>query len=615
VQKYGEDSGMSDTNAKEFVRKIQMAGILGVLNRLPNDAQLDFAFDVSNITSNAKTHLFTNGWTAIDCPPYYGQPAAPLVSPDGKHAAVVFGEIFLGDGSRLSTSNFENKFLKPFLRDKTEFLRTLNGGFAFAIMSNDECTIANDPFGTFPLHYTINDKLFAFSTRMLPLLKVANNSGTDQRGLFENLGFSHSLSGRTMFSNINRLKRGTWISVGREVKTEEYIDRSYNPSHDVKTDLEAIYGALTESVQRSATHERVTAALSGGFDSRLTWSLLLHNKFDNSAVASTHGVPDALDVRVARRIARSFGLKHDVITYSDEVLRTLPSLWEDFICVTDGQLGLSHVHSYYSCEQLSKRFSVLIDSYGSARYRRQIKKYAEPRIDPSKEIATQVLPIDLTTLAFSPMLRTDIRKEIASVALLGLREYYATIEHIKEVGNKFDTYYADQTASLRDCFSASMQMNFIGLSQPLYSAKGLDIASRIPIHIRRNEGIHRSIIRRAAPELQKFWLDYSAFPTPYYGYNTLRLIPLGIERTIRNAGKSIPFLQNVSLRRPPISLDQILRPGITKVRETLLSSHSQYDWLIDRVQVERALREFESGGHHADAILQLLTYRMFLELI
>jgi len=181
-----------------------MACIFGSLERFSNSDRLEVAFDQIDIFSGLQTHKLSNGSISIDCPPFYGQPTAPFISNDGRYAAVIFGEVFLNNGAQLNTSNFEEKFLKPFLRNKSEFLRTLEGGFAFALMSDDECTIVNDQHGSFPLHYTINDNTFAFSTKILPLLNVASNSETDQRGLFEYLGLSHSLSGRTLFSSINR---------------------------------------------------------------------------------------------------------------------------------------------------------------------------------------------------------------------------------------------------------------------------------------------------------------------------------------------------------------------------------------------------------------------------
>jgi hypothetical protein len=213
------------------------------------------------------------------------------------------------------------------------------------------------------------------------------------------------------------------------------------------------------------------------------------------------------------------------------------------------------------------------------------------------------------------MLRSDARKELEQVCLQGLREYYSRIEHINGVGDKFDQFYCDQTISLRDCFSASIQMNFLAVENPLLNARAFELATSLPGKLRRKEGIHKYIIHNSTPELEKFWLDYSSYPAPYLGFEATRLIPLGIERVIRKIDRWLPMFRHVSLRRSPISPDQVLRPGLAKARDFLLSSHPLYDSLTDRANVEKTLGEFERSGQHAQEIIQLLTFRMFLDLL
>jgi asparagine synthetase B (glutamine-hydrolysing) len=540
----------------------------------------------------------------------------PMISSDGRYALLLFGELYLPSGSRLQQTNFEREFLLPYLVSPTDYLRNVEGGFTLAVMSNDRCIIANDAFGNFPLHYIATNDLFAFSTQMLPLRSLTKQNGLDDRGLLEHLGLSQSLSGRTMFEGVKRLPRGTWMSASADgLKTDEYISRTFHPSGDVKANLSRVHDALSESVQRAALLEDATVALTGGFDSRMTCSLIAENDLTHLIVASTHGVPNARDILVAQRVARKLNMGHDILRFDQDIVKKLPVYWEELVRLTEGQLPLSQVHSYYACSELKEKYSVLIDSFGGALFRRQIKKRIEPRIDSKKDIASQVLPHELTALATSTLLRKESKEAISQTALQGLQEYYTTIEDVMEVGDKFDLYYADETASLRDCFSASLQMNFIGVSQPLLSQKAFDILRSLPGSVRRREGIHKYVIHRAAPRLEHLWLDYSGYPAPYVGFSKFRLVAPALEILLRKGERILPTLQNFTLRRAPITLDQILRPGLAKASEILLSPNPDYDRLVDRAEIEKSLRRFEQSSQDAAPLIQLLTFRMFLDLL
>jgi hypothetical protein len=158
-------------------------------------------------------------------------------------------------------------------------------------------------------------------------------------------------------------------------------------------------------------------------------------------------------------------------------------------------------------------------------------------------------------------------------------------------------------------------MNFILVRQPLLSHEALDHVRRIPSNVRRREGIHKYIIHRSFPKLEKFSLDYSGYAAPYRGFSKFRLLGPGTDRLLKYAAKSIPLLRGVTLRRPPINARSILEPGFPLAKQLLLSPHPDYDPLVDHAVLERTLNEIESGDYRsAQAVIQLLTFRMMLEI-
>ena len=597
-----------------------MAGIFGLLDF---SGRTDIRAAAEKLRAAAKQNFgfpsaireFRNGAIGFAFPNHYSDTKWPLNSADGKLSLVVFGEIFLPNGEPVRSHNFETGLLEPYLREGKAFLQKLDGAFIFALMSEEICVVVNDASGNFGLHYSTGEGHFAFSTQMMSLLPFTSEQGFDERGLFEHLAISQSLDGRTSMRSVQRLPRGSILTYSREgAKLEEYISREFHPSADVKTELIIVYDALAHSVVQSARHERTTAALTGGFDSRMTWSLVMKCHRESSVAAETFGLPGSRDMRLSKHIANTLHLTRDAIDIDTDVLQQLPVLWREFASVTEGLYPISQVHAHYALRVLGEKYSVLIDSYGGALYRRQIKKFVEPRIRFDKELAPQVLPFELTALVTSTLIRPDVRETMKAIALQGLREYYARIEDVPEIGDKFDLYYADQTVALRDAFSANHQMNFIGLSQPLMNATALAAVRRIHGKIRRREGIHTYIIHRAYPKLETFSLDYSGYVAPYRGFSTLRLVAPGFDRMLRAASRILPALKNTSLRKPPMDARSILEPGLALAKDLLLTPHPSYDPLIDRAAIERTLHLMEAGDYSsASAIIQLLTFRLFLD--
>ena len=598
---------------------LDMAGIFGITYAHPgrdpraSAARLAHAFRMPNALEQ-RCHYFLDG--AIGAVPRTSDTPTLLLSDEGKSAFAILGTMYLPNGTPLNKSNFQKKFLDPFLASGSIFLRELTGGFCFALMKEGECILANDPFGNYMLHYAANKEHLIFSNRMMSLRDLLSSS-FDDIGLLQHLGISQSLNGRTFYEGINRLPRGTVLRYcGGNVFSEEYITRHFHPSSDISGTLETIRLELSNSIERVIpSGSNVAAALTGGFDSRMTWSMILGTRLAPGITAHTHGLPNARDLQIARQIARKLGLRHDALEFDKKTLQSLTKLWREFITLTEGLQPITQIHSYYATRHLSCSYDTLIDSSAGPLYRRQIKKFIEPRIDPRKNLAMQVLPFEQTALATSKLIRPEVRKEMSEAALLGLQEYYETIEHIPEIGDRFDLFYADQTAALRASIEGNLQANFINLEQPLFNLKALEAVAQIPGKIRRREGIHRYVIRNSYPKLEQFTMDYSGYFAPYRGFSTLRLVAPGLDKIIQICSRRFFFQHPASFRRPPFDTQSALLPGIAQAREMLLSPHRQFSPLVDRNGVEQSLKSFEDRpSDSAAALLQLLTFRMFLDI-
>ncbi|HEY3876801.1 MAG TPA: hypothetical protein VGM92_15125 [Candidatus Kapabacteria bacterium] len=342
----------------------------------------------------------------------------------------------------------------------------------------------------------------------------------------------------------------------------------------------------------------------------MTWSMLLAsgnaggNRKAADIPASTHGVANARDLSIADRITATLHLQRDRLVLDDAFWNHLGNRWPEFVSRTEGLFPLTQISSFGVIELLSQQFQSLIASYGAALYRRQIKKFIEPRIDPTRDIAEQVLPYELTSLARAPFIHSEAKNAMKSSTLHGLRAYYDKLEGIGTVGDRFDLFYADQAVALRDSAEILMQ-----------EENAIEAVSRISGAIRRKEGIHHYIIRHSFPQLERFPLDYSGFQAPYRGFSTLRLVAPGLEKVHKSMTGIIPLFQHFSFRKPPIDTRSILLPRLANAREILLSRHPFFESLIDRAALERTLNEMTfERFEHGDSLLQLLTFKLYLDI-
>ncbi len=595
-----------------------MAGIFGIQDY---SGSLGIADSIRHFAASAggsmdiPSHIIWDRHQAIGsvCLPHYGV-QWPQSTQDGTRALAIFGRIYLPSGEGVDQTNFEAAFLDPLFKSRDELLSSLSGSFVFAVLDEKQCIIANDACGTFGLHYARTDSAFSFSTQLLSLRGITKDNGFDERGLFEQLALYQSLSGRTLFRRIKRPARGTLVVASSSgIKEHSYLPRNVFPSADLKSTLSQVERLLSHSVQRVTSSPLATASLSSGFDTRLTWSMILAQN-RREITANTHGVPNSIDLKRSRKITAHFGIPNDILELTPDVIAQLPKLWRQYVTLTEGLYPLWQVQTLYVAKHLSEHFRVVIDSTGGALYRRQVHKYLEPKLSARRSLASQLLMRDSSPLIRTSIFKPDARQAMLNKALEGLEEFYAEQDHLTSIGDKIDMYYLDQLIAMRESFEANLQMNFIGVEHPLLVWPAIDLARQIPIAARRREIVHKYIVHASMPALERFWLDWSGFPVPYRGFSTFRFAGPAIELLLRKSERVLPFLRQVSLRRPVLDSNQVLKSGFAVAREVLLAPHPKYNDLIDRLELERVLRSFEEQNRHGIALLHLLTYRLFLDI-
>jgi asparagine synthase (glutamine-hydrolysing) len=209
----------------------------------------------------------------------------PMRSADGRYTITYNGEIYnyrelraelLALGVLFRGDSDTEVLLEGMARQGPEFLRRLNGIFAFAIHDavSDEVLIARDPLGVKPLYFAETPSGFIFASEIKALLSLADVArDIDVSALRRYLTFLWCPGEKTLFSAVKKLAPGTAVTIrnGRAAETWNYWrPPAYAPRRDwTWRDCAA---QLRETVDRCVARQMVSdvpvgAFLSGGLDS------------------------------------------------------------------------------------------------------------------------------------------------------------------------------------------------------------------------------------------------------------------------------------------------------------------------------------------------------------
>jgi len=313
-----------------------MAGIFGFINKsnkydseiivdyLKRNAQQGFQHSTNHIITNKNTVGL--GYAS----PFFDK-SWPIKSKDENYIFQYFGEIYLANESPLTTFNFEEEFLKPFLIDRNKFLLTIDGAFVFALYDrrNNSFTLCNDPFGSFALYYYSNNDLI-FSSQLHSITDIIGKKEFDQSGIYEFLGLGLPLNGNTYYNNIKKLQAGEILTYSpKKSELSKYFKLNYKDNNCKKENFEIIKDSFVSSIKkRIGKYESIGAAISGGYDSRITWGILdfLDNK--NNVTAFTHGLENSRDMQIAAKIVDKLKLTHITRPFDFGFIKDLPGQWD-----------------------------------------------------------------------------------------------------------------------------------------------------------------------------------------------------------------------------------------------------------------------------------------------
>ena len=366
-----------------------MPGIVGLITKLPRErAENELCAMVESIRHES---FYSSGtWIDPDQGIYVGWAARrgsfadgmPLQNERGDVTLVFSGEEypepsvltalrehgheFAPDGASYLVHRFE---------EEQDFPRSLNGRFHGLVADRNRgtATLFNDRYGMQRLYFYESKEALYFAAEAKAILKVRPElRHIDPRGLGEFLACGCVLENRTLFTGIGVLPPGSaWVfRHGALEKKAPYFDaREWEEQEHLQP--EDYYQQLRDAFVRVLPRyfngsERIGVSLTGGLDTRII--MAWRNLSPGSVPCYTFGSAyrDNQDVRLARKVAKICGQKHEVITAGKEFLSRFPRYAERSIYLSDACVDLGRSPDLYVNEKAREIAPVrMVGTYGS----------------------------------------------------------------------------------------------------------------------------------------------------------------------------------------------------------------------------------------------------------
>lgn len=332
----------------------------------------------------------------------------PLVSPNGKLALVVNGEIYnyrtlrdelRGCGYTFRSDSDSEVILHGYAEWGTGVVARLDGMFALALYdaNRKELLLARDRSGKKPLVYFRGQGRLVFASELRALTNAlrAEKGGLppiDYGAIDEYLTLQYVPGPRTAFAGISKLPPATFAVVkpGVEPLLTRYWHMPDGPSRSADTDELAgeLRRLLQVAVQRRLMSDvPLGAFLSGGIDSGTVVALMASASTTPVKTFSIGFSPDDPELTSARSVAERYRTEHHEAIVTPKMTDVLPKLVTHY---GEPFADSSAVATYYLAEYTRKSVTVALSGDAGDELLGGYKRYTLARLGHVYDVLPKV---------------------------------------------------------------------------------------------------------------------------------------------------------------------------------------------------------------------------------
>ncbi len=548
-----------------------------------------------------------------------GRPFIPVsaMEVEQRYYSLLFGEIYPGDegATERRAEDAHRALLQKWLSSGADVLNETDGAFLLLVWDNREqkLFLANDAFGLYPLNYSNRHDGFFFASQIRSVADLIAPVEFDETALAERMFLGFPLNGRTYLKDVHRLPAGSQLEYrDGHVSVTAYFRPAYTygAGQSLQERLRAIKQAFEAGVlRRYRREERTSMALSGGFDTRLIWSVALNKNI--TASAATHGSANSADMVIAREITSARKIPHHAFDLDRLPPERFPEWAEQVTRMSDGLMSASSFFIIPYYQSLQENFDVLIDGAGGALYRRQHAATFEWQQKKGLRPEAFIFRLFLKPAFKQTGLFEEWKKAFTAPIRQELAEYFNETAALGAPADQVDLFYLQQIVGLLYSSDFLLQTHFINCREPYYDINTFAQARSFSPAERKKLTIHRHILLNNFPALAGFPLEFRDYPLPFSGFLWKRFAVSAAERMRM-------LLPGNKLKKfPPLfdEADFLRRFARDYLYDVLLAPEAHLaSWISKNTREKILMEHFEQNVDHAALLFQLLSLELTLRL-
>jgi asparagine synthetase B (glutamine-hydrolysing) len=388
-------------------------------------------------------------------------------------------------------------------------LNAVQGQFAGVRWSDDGVELFNDLFGSRELYYAVRGVHTFISTRLDWVSRAVGGAAIDAAAFGGKWLHFYQLSYNSLLKDIARLPPGGRVTISAEGSIATRRER-FDPVANEGSGVAKILKAQILATQNTPFTTNV--ALSGGLDSRLVLSVLLHDRADRWKAYTLGSAGDG-DVEITRQLSERFHFEHRVLS-----TESAPPVEEAIDYA--GHVMLLRPFSSFAQQQLLKNIhdpqTVMIDgSYGEI-----LRRYGFKRLSwfGSLDIMRgNVQRVSKLARKFrADIFNTEFQSQLQTAALNEMEEVFRELPPVSKIGvaNWIDLLvYVRGTPNLNAAEQARTDHHYRSF-MPFLQVPMLQAGLNMPLSQRRNSRWVKAYIRATVPELASYSLAglHSLYP-------------------------------------------------------------------------------------------------------
>ncbi len=288
----------------------------------------------------------------------------------------------------------------------TEFVKWLNGFFAFAIYDKQENTvfIARDRYGIKPLYFYHDEEQIAFASEMKALLAFNINKEIDTEALHAYLQLNYIPAPRTIFRQVSKVEPGTQLTISEAgIKIERYYslpkpgENRDGSTYTYEQACDRLKELLDASVKRRLISDvPLGAFLSGGIDSSVIVSLAAkHSPHINTFSIGYADEPFFDETKYAELVAKKFNTNHTTFSLTNNDLYN--HLFDILDYIDEPFADSSAIAVYILCKQTRQKVTVALSGDGAdemmAGYNKHLAEYRLRNLGAASNLLAAIKPI------------------------------------------------------------------------------------------------------------------------------------------------------------------------------------------------------------------------------